>query len=196
MSQATAADEPVQLNKQPKSISGKIADVDAVVLNGPVKTPGTALFPVPIESEFGNAEYLEAPALRQTAAKLIGEHFNLAGLELLTTDNGIRFFWRKHGTKTAIGKCIKPSGLLFELSEAAFIIWLAADKCAGWTKHKVEALLYHELCHAGRDEQGRTFLRQHDVQAFASEVRYYGLWAEDLREFGKAVRQLTLDDAE
>src|SRR6185436_7497191 len=196
MSQATAADEPVQLNKQPKSISGKIADVDAVVLNGPVKTPGTALFPVPIESEFGNAEYLESPNLESVAVKLIEEHANLARLKLVTFDNGIRFFWRKHGTKTAIGKCLKPSGLLHELSQASFIIWLAADKCAGWTKHKVEALLYHQLCHAGRDEQGRTFIKSHDVQAFASEVRYYGLWAADLREFGKAVRQLTLDDAE
>lgn len=182
----------VKIKKQ-KKISQAIVEPGTLTLNGPVKTPGTALFPVPHDNSFDGDEYVEAPLLEQLARKLIVEHKHLTGL-MATLAFDVRFYWKRKGGAHQ-GKCLRPTGLLRELSDSTFIVWLAADHCQGWTNRQVEALLYHELCHAGIDEQGRTSIIKHDVQAFSSEVAYYGLHTPALRNFGKAVRQLSLDDA-
>lgn len=184
-------------SRQPRSVD--VGELDPADFTGPVRAAGSSLYPVPVadDFDFGTAEFKPDKALKALAGTLIDRHPDLAHVKMLD----VRFMWKRKGGesggKAVYGKCVKPGGLLrHALSAADFVIWLAADQCQGFTRHQVEALLYHELCHIGRDEDGKRSLVPHDVEAFASEVREYGLWMSDLRTFGKAVRQLALDEAE
>jgi hypothetical protein len=188
-------DDAVELKRKPRN-KVDVAIVGYVNLNGPVRTPGTTLYPVPREAEFGSSEFMEDDALQMLADILINQKHNLVHLKGMS----LRYYWkRKGGTSggsATLGKCLKPSGLVRHLSDTDFIIWLAADNCAGLSKHEVEALLFHELCHAGRNEEGNRVLFPHDVQDFLAVIREYGTVTPELRAMRKAMKQLSLDDAE
>lgn len=190
------ADE-IEVNKKPR----KKVDIDddgpePVKLHGPVKAPAVALYWVPEDASFGAQDYREAEDLRTLAVKIIADCSELSHLSDMP---GFTFLWKRKGGQAkgaaVQGKTIKLSGLPGYLSQSPLVVWLAADECRGWTRREVEALLYHELRHIARDAEGKLSLVPHDVEAFASEIERYGLWQPNLRTFGKAVRQLALDEA-
>lgn len=177
----------VDLNKglPPKKLEIEDETFD---LNGPVKTPATSQYAVPQDSDFGSAEFMIDSGLSALGDHLIGTKANLAHLKGMA----VHFRWKRKGGAFA-GKCIKASGLVREYSEADFIVWLGADNCQGMTKHQVEALLFHELCHAGRDENGNRTILKHDMEEFVAVVREYGLVSPSIRAMNTAMKQMALD---
>ena len=115
-------------------------------------------------------------------------------------DCQFEYRWKRSGGKQGgnprMGTCQKPSGLLKHFSGCDFIIWLAADHCRDehMTNYQIEALMFHELCHASADEDGKPTLLGHDIEAFKAEVEEYGLWERDLVDFGHAVQLRLLDE--
>lgn len=152
---------------------------------------------IPDDAEF-ESEFLADEVLDELARDLIERYDELAHL----ADIRLRCCWKKTGGaktgKAVLGKCSKPSGLLLFFSELDFVIWLAADHLRDWsfTKHQMEALLYHELCHAGvemdKDGEPKYALLPHDLEMFTSELDRYGIWFEDLKQAKLAFDQVTL----
>jgi len=140
---------------------------------------------IPEEDDF-DSDFMASDELDEIGMKLIERYPELEHL----TGVRIGYCWKKSGGETngkaTLGKCTKPSGLLLFYAHLDFVIWCAADHCAEWsfTNRQLEALLYHELSHAGIevDKQGmlKYVVRPHDVEAFTGEVDRYGLWRDDL----------------
>lgn len=162
---------------------------------------------VPTDEDFkANADdFLDARGAAVIGEQLVAECNEFAFLQ----DAKIRYLWKREGGEShgraTLGKCQKPSGLLRHFALADFVIWLAADHARERhiTHRQLEAMVYHELCHCdvriesktGEADKVTWILAAHDVEAFSAEVRKYGLWRDDLKEFGVAVRQLSLAEA-
>jgi len=140
----------------------------------------------------GEAEFIFAPGLEDVARAVIEKYDELAHLKALR----IAMLWKRtapmHGGKATLGKCVKPGGLAKFFSQVHFAIWVAADTAETLTVQQVEALVYHELLHAGVDDKLQPVLWSHDVEMFTREVERYGLWKQDLQSAGDAFRQLAL----
>lgn len=158
-----------------------------------------AKYPVPIAANFEEAsgdeklDFLPAPDLERLARELIGHYpEKFAALTGFT----VTYLWKREGGKSRgarrMGVCQKPSGLLKHTSEADFIIWLAADHCQGWHAHQVEALLFHELLHAGVSDKGKPILYPHDFEGFAAEIAEYGIWESGIDMIAQAIVQLQM----
>lgn len=166
-------------------------DDDQLSFNGPVKTPATAQYAVPQDGDFGSGEFVAEAALTDMCADLIQHKNSLAHLKGMD----VRVLWKRKGGVHA-GKCSKATGLVRHLTDADFFIWLAADNCQGMSKHEIEALLFEQLCAAGRDENGNRVIKQPDVVTYVEVIRQYGLVTPALKVMGKAVRQLSLEGFE
>lgn len=140
-------------------------------------------------------DFLPADDVRRLAERLIEQNESFRHLR----DMRLEYRWKREGGKSkgkaTLGKCIKATGLLRHFTQFDFVIWLAADHArdAFMTYRQVEALVFHELCHAGRDEQGRPSVEAHDFEGFGKELQVYGAWTSDLRIAERAFQQLRLD---
>jgi len=150
-----------------------------------IKDTTPALIPVDRLFEDNGVDFLSAPEIEEVATHLIDRYDEFE--HLLNTP--IAYVWKRKGGesggKTVFGKCVKASGLVKFFGEHVFVIWIAADNCReyGFSVGKLEALVYHELCHAGQEEKDgeiKAVLIPHDVEAFGSEIERYGLWTDDL----------------
>lgn len=148
----------------------------------------------PLESRFVEAdtEFLVADDLAALGAVLIDTKPALAGLQGFR----ISYLWKKSGGSTGgkmvLGKCSKTPPMVRAYRASTFTIWLAADHAREFhlTQLQLEALLYHELCHADLEEvenekTGEITIRPrvlaHDVEMFHSEIEEYGLWTSELK---------------
>lgn len=184
-----------------------------LVMQGPARSKADLgpdeIYRAPYESSFApkeanedKADFLPAPDLEAIAADLIQTCPELAHLADLT----LVYLWKRKGGqsqgKVNFGFCQKASGLVKFFSEATWIIWLAADHVNAYemTRRQVEALLHHELLHAGEevDEEGKKkpVVAGHDFDGFSHNVERYGLWNQDLRVARRAFEQLPLPAAE
>lgn len=140
-------------------------------------------------------EFIPSNELRAVADDLIERHerFGLLG------DCEITYLWKAEGGATngkrTLGKCAKPGGLVRYFSGAHFVIWLAADHARDLllTQQQLEALVFHELCHAGISDKGVPYIVGHDWAGFGDEIREYGLYLEDVRRIDQVMHQLRLD---
>jgi hypothetical protein len=107
------------------------------------------------------------------------------------------YLWKEKGGsrdgQLTLGKCVLVRGLLAHFVPAQFVVWLAADhlrdlKASAWF---VEAILFHEMTHVG-EEDGNPIAVPHDFTGFASELRHYGAYKDDLLLAAKACEQLPL----
>lgn len=147
-------------------------------------------------------DWREAPDIAAIANALIEAHPRFRHLRR----KAIVYRWRREGGavggKDTLGKCVRVGGVNKVWSADDFLIWVAADHAEYYnlTAYQLEALVFHELCHASETEKGQPRIAPHDVTAFVAEVEEYGLWARDLDLFGraaaKAVEQLRLWDDE
>ena len=103
-------------------------------------------------------------------------------------DREVVYLWKASGGKAngklVLGKCQKAAGLVAHFSKADWVVWLSADhgRDLGLTRWQVEAALYHELLHAGQNEQTmEPAVYPHDAEMFRAEIEQYGLWKSDLR---------------
>lgn len=169
----------------------------------PGTPPARLVVRVPQEAEFGGQDYLESAALTDLGGRLIANCIEFAHLH----EARVQFLWKAAGGRSkgnlTMGKCQKPSGLLAHFSMQDFIVWIAADnvRYRAFTERQIEALVFHELCHAGwqedenNEQDGRWTIEGHDIEEFSAVIRRYGLVFDDAREFDATIRQLRLEEA-
>lgn len=156
----------------------------------------SAVVAIPSDAEFGSADFLPSVALSTIAEQIIRENpqrfGQLSGFEILVG-------WKRRGGsnkgKLRLGTCSRPRGVLTGFTAAHFLITISADHAReyGINGQQLEAVIAHELMHAGVNEQGDPILLPHDVEAFADEIRLYGLIREDLRQIAPIFAQARLD---
>lgn len=139
-------------------------------------------------------DWRPAPEIERIAELLIAKHRRFKHLR----NRQVVYRWNREGGqiggKDTLGKCVKVSKGIRAFDVAAdFLIWIAADHCQfhHLTAYQLEALIFHELCHAAETEKGKPKIAPHDVTAFVAEVQEYGLWMADLQLFGRAVARAT-----
>lgn len=176
---------PQDFHRAVERIAGD-ADTGTADPEGVVELGAHEQYPVPAEDRF-RGEYLDAPDLEALAEVVIERH-RMDAPEMWH----IRYLWKAEATKAAMGKCIKASGPLQHLTQADFVIWIAADipRAESYTRHQVEAVLYHELLHVSvrtdKDGHEHPAVRDHDAEVFREELRDYGLYDATLqRTFGQ-----------
>jgi hypothetical protein len=151
---------------------------------------------VPSAERFGGDDWLPADAIGEIADRLIQTEERFAHLR----DRTLVYFWKKRGgTKdgTAIlGTCLRITGPLKALAPGAdFMIAMSADQ---WElngiaigSHEAEAIVNHELRHAGIRE-GKPVINPHTAVFFVEEIAEYGLFTQMLQAAGTAFQQLAL----
>lgn len=156
-------------------------------------------FRFPADGDFGDDEYVLAPAIEAVAQELIGRCEELRHLG----NAEVVYVWRRKGGKAKgkprFGQCQKPTGLLAFFGRCDFVVAISADHCreAKLSTRQVEALVYHELKHAGweideKTEEIRWTVVGHDWEGFRGEVERYGLWMPDVERMGEAFKQAGL----
>jgi hypothetical protein len=86
---------------------------------------------------------------------------------------------RSRGRAT-IGKAQKVPDRMRLYVEYDFLIWLAQDY---WDKGDYKfrkALIDHELCHCGYDDNGNPCMVPHDIEEFYDIVSRHGEWSADV----------------
>ncbi len=169
--------------------------------------PPEAIYGAPTDGYFApvglpEEDFLPAPDLETIGRRLIDDcvdFYHLANVQVI-------YLWKRKGGQAEgqanLGKCTKASGLVKHFSGATWVVWLAADHVNTYkfTRRQVEALLFHELCHAGdeEDDEGEHKPKPigHEWQGFSVEVARYGAWMEALQFCRNAWEQLPLDDTE
>ena len=145
--------------------------------------------------------FLESRELEEIGAALVA-HYPEFGF-LVNADARIAFVWKRKGGKSSghdvYGKCQKPSGLLKHYSACDYIVWIAADHVreSGWTNRQLEALIYHELKHAGYEIDEKTGEMKlttiaHDAELFHDELKRYGAWNRQRERTGEVYAQIGL----
>lgn len=159
----------------------------------------------PAESEF---ERLDVDYIPDSELMLLGRWLieNRRGLKHLDSVS-IAYLWKakggKSGGKEVFGKCAKTPPLVRAYEQSTFTIWLAADNVRDYrmNDNQIEALLFHELCHASIEEvenettgdvSFKPVVLAHDVEMFLSELDEYGLWRTDLTLANSAFQQFRL----
>jgi hypothetical protein len=204
----TTGGDAVTTTHRPDNIDGpthareaQLADLDA--RDDRLSSGVRRIVRVPQEAEFGGQEYLSTDALTEMGHRLIANCLEFSHLH----DARIMFLWKLSGGRSkgrlTLGKCQKPGGLLAHFSMQDFIVWLAADnvRYRQLTERQIEALVFHELCHAGWEEtdektgEGHWTVEGHDVEEFRSVIHRYGLWSDDVKGLDATLRQLRLEEA-
>lgn len=156
-----------------------------------------ALVPPDKHFEDADSDFLDAGDLREIAVALIGACEEFEHLSELVVTCAWKRAGGGSGGRSTLGKCVKAAGLVKYFGQVDFVVWVAADHARDYelTNWQVEALVYHELLHAGVTDKGKPSTRGHDYEAFVPEVRRYGAWKADLIHAAAAFRQLSLDEA-
>jgi len=160
---------------------------------------------VPSDGTFDREDqnYLVADDLAALGAVLIDTKQHLTDIR----GRKISSLWKRKGGssggKVTLGKCSKTPPLVKTYRDSTFTIWLAADHAREFalTQEQIEALLFHELCHARleqaeNEKTGETtyapMVAAHDVTMFYAEIEEYGLWTSELRSLKSRVEQIPL----
>jgi hypothetical protein len=148
-------------------------------------------FEVPLQVAFVDEatnelnDYLSSTQLRELASALIERYEEFQHLQ----DFSLAYLWKRKGPSSSghntLGKCQRLTGMLKFFAKYDFVIWLSADHCHGLTAFQIEALVFHEMMHAGA-EDGKPAIRKHDWEGFAAEVHNYGEWKSDMTAIGDA----------
>lgn len=158
-------------------------------------------FPVPADASFTeDVKFCVARDIERIADILIREHVELRGL----SSRAIKYLWARKGGlsrgKVKLATCERPSGkLAYFAAGVDFIVTVSADNCreAGLTHFQMEALVYHELSHAGEGDDSEPIIIAHDFEGFRMEIERYGFWEPDLLDMGETVwRQARLPGTE
>lgn len=140
--------------------------------------------------------FQDAPDVEDIARKLIGkyhEHLINAAIKYL----------KRYGNwvvskKVRLGNAEKCSGKYKHLTGYDFVITVNGAFFDSMKLTQKEALIDHELCHCGVNDDDEYCIWLHDVEDFSAVVHRHGLWQEDVQKFAEtcleASRQLTLYD--
>jgi len=96
----------------------------------------------------------------------------------------------KSGGKVVLGKASKITNKYrpYLKQELDFMIELAGVEWCELDSRRQVALVDHELCHLGMDDDGNLTIRAHDVEEFTEIVMRHGLWYQSLEQMADAVK--------
>jgi hypothetical protein len=148
--------------------------------------------------------YEASPEIEGVAERVIEEHHpHLAGariaylIRLLDRDPKGNLILPKDpsraGKKRWAGKARLVSTLWQALTGFDFVIEIKEQFWRFMRPEQKEALVDHELCHCGCDDDGY-YVRNHDVEEFTAILERHGLWHGGLEEFVSAQKQLPFPD--
>jgi hypothetical protein len=141
-------------------------------------------YQIPRGDDFAGEEFIKADDLKAIGEALREECPEFEQL----ADVKIVYLWKYKGgggARRILGKCTRPTGLLEYFADADFVIWLAADNCQFLTKWQIEAVVYHELLHAGVQD-GEPVIVPHAYEGFPQEITRYGFWKRDIQRLADA----------
>jgi hypothetical protein len=101
---------------------------------------------------------------------------------------------RSKGTKVVLGTAGRLSDKIKALADFDFIIEIGYDEWRNLNVTQKQALVDHELCHCGGEEDPQTGgmkwgLLQHDLEEFREIVGRYGFWKTDIKDFVQSVKK-------
>ncbi len=148
-----------------------------------------AMFDFPFDGTLFTEEgqtLARAPVLEDIVTRLIAERNEFKDLQQFQ----FAVLW-KRGKMKWLGQVMKQGERALLLSGCHFVIEVCYTACRehACTARRMEALLYHELCHLFVDEGGKLSTVPHDVEEFHAVVARYGVQDEAQRVF---VEQLKL----
>jgi hypothetical protein len=148
------------------------------------------------------SKWQAAPEIRQLAEDIIkrypGQFGHLA-------DKPIQYVWREKHRKLRgkqilgivwiqgglpaimIKDALSTTGWAESKDSKFFMMEIAMDTWQNLTDRQREALVAHELCHLGADDEGNIMTLPHDIEEFSWIAQTYGPWKDDLRIFGEAL---------
>lgn len=129
-------------------------------------------------------------------------HVLIGALHQHLVNKRIGFLYREKITRRdrrVLGKASRVSGKLGYYTDYDFLIEINYEAWRVMPPEAKVALIDHELCHCGVNEDDKAVSLAHDVEEFSAIVRRWGLWRLDLKQFGDAIREgpqlvLGLDD--
>lgn len=132
------------------------------------------------------ATFEDAPDVENVAWELIPTYH-----KHLTTAR-IRYLRRSgdwvSGGKTRLGSAVKLSARDRHLVGADFAVIVNDDEWAELEPARRRAVVDHELCHLGMNDDGAWCLLRHDVEEFGEVIARHGLWNADVQAFAQAVQ--------
>lgn len=178
-----------------------------------------AAFPLPDEADFNGEDFREAPELEEIALQLIYEGDDEGSGPIGANDGSrqpdsggsafdhlrdvnIGYLWKlkggASGGKLVLAKTSAVPALAKYYASAAgvdvdFVIAFSWDNLrpAHFTRRQIEALMYHELCHLGwDDEKEKVKMIAHDFTVFNRELQRYGAWDYDIDRMIRSARNL------
>lgn len=127
-------------------------------------------------------EYTDAPEVKVIADEIIKAHH--PHLEDEEIDYVFRDKAANKGSKTILGMARKMRGLVSFLSrdttDTFFVMEIALDTWKTLTDEQKNALVDHELCHFGVDDEGNRFIIPHDLEEFAAIIERHGIWSQGI----------------
>lgn len=155
-------------------------------------------YPVPMgftDDTGRTVDYIDASDIQHMAQAMIDGQDRFSHLRPAK----ILYLWKREGGsrngKAIGGECVKPGGLTKYFSHAAdFVIWIAADNNFRTARRDIEAIVFHELLHAGLDpDTGKYTIWPHDFEGFRAEIEEYGLWSGSAKQIAPAFHQASMD---
>jgi predicted metallopeptidase len=100
---------------------------------------------------------------------------------------------KTNGSKVILGTASRMSDKLKALADFDFIIEIGYDEWRNLNITQKQALIDHELCHCGGEEDPQTGAMKwkilpHDLEEFREIVGRYGFWKTDIKDFVQSVR--------
>jgi len=117
--------------------------------------------------------YLAPQEIRDMADAIQNAHHGeLDGLSIVYVMNPRE---QKKGSHVILGKAAKQSPLQRLLHNFDFAIVISAPRWVTLTEPQQKALLDHELCHCGVDDDGKPVMVEHDIEEFSAVVERHGM---------------------
>jgi len=129
--------------------------------------------------------YETSERVEQLAADLIAKHHpHLANVKIayLVNLNPTPAKAPRLGKKRKLGSSATVPEKFNALCGYDFVIEIRKDLWDRMNLETQEALLDHELCHCGLDDNG-CYIRDHDVTEFREILDRHGFWLRDLKDF-------------
>ena len=133
-------------------------------------------------------EYDKCTAARDIANSIIPDfHEHLAGIKIayllkLTEDEKPIKLPSRSGKKLVFGSAAKIADKLHFLSGYVFVIEFDEKLWKSLSDRQQMALVDHELCHCGYDDDG-PYIKDHDLTEFRAVIARHGMWTDDVKRF-------------
>jgi len=152
--------------------------------------------------------YWNGDGIKEIADAMIASYQELSWMRPGEGNYQIEYFWKQKGgmkgERPILGVAKKASAIIRHLTEADFVIEMAADHCRALANYEFEAALFHQLMHLGEREIEDTdadvaarripITRPHELEMFEAEITRYGLWSMSLRSASQVFHtQLKMD---